>query len=224
MVMTASPLELTSLPSRSPESDEVLIGRIVAGEWPLFAILMRRHNQRLFRAARAIVKSDDEAEDVVQQVYLSAFAALSKFRGEAQLSTWLTRITINEALQRTKRSDRANVALVDMEAELKAIDRSTPEDEMYRREVARVLESQIDALPESLRVVFIMRDVQELDTAETAACLDLSEEAVRVRLHRARRILKQNLSELIESSPDAFRFDGSRCDRIVLGVMQKLST
>jgi RNA polymerase sigma-70 factor, ECF subfamily len=218
----AATVALESLPTRDPDPDEALIRRILEGEWTLFAVLMRRHNQRLFRTARAIVRNDDEAEDVVQQVYVAAFAALSKFRGDAQVSTWLTRIAINEALLRTRRSARANVALVDVEAELMSRERPTPEDDLYRRELARVLESQIDSLPESLRLVFVMRDVQELDTAETAACLDLSEEAVRVRLHRARRMLQKNLSELIDSSPEAFRFDGARCDRIVLGVMQKI--
>lgn len=218
----ASSSQAASLPREDPAPDPELIRRIIGGERALFAILMRRYNQRLFRAVRAIVGTDHEAEDVVQQTYVTAFHKLEQFRGEAQFSTWLTRIAINEALQRARKSARRHVYAVVSEAEGMIDDTPTPEDQMYRREIGRLLEKQIDGLPDSLRIVFVMRDVQELSTAETAACLELSDEAVRVRLFRARRLLQERLSELIDASSEAFRFDGARCDRIVLAVAKSI--
>jgi RNA polymerase sigma-70 factor (ECF subfamily) len=210
------------LPRADPAPDGELIRRILGGESVLFAVIMRRYNQRLYRAVRAIVGRDDEAEDVVQQAYVAAYSNLSRFRGEARLSTWLTRIAINEALGRMRKSQRAEIALVDGGAERMEEPRPTPEDATYRKELASLLEQHIDELPESLRVVFVMRDVEELDTAETAASLEISEEAVRVRLHRARHLLQERLSRILESATEAFRFDGERCDRIVQGVAEKL--
>ncbi len=204
-----------TLPREDPAPDEELVRRILAGEQALYAVLMRRYNQRLYRAVRAIIRQDHEAEDVVQHAYVAAYHNLGQFRGDAKFSTWLTRIAVNEALGRIRKSGRGEIQVV-MEME------PTPEEHAYRREIGELLEHHIDGLPESMRVVFVMRDVEELNTAETAECLGISEEAVRVRLHRARTLLQEQLSRVIESAPEAFRFDGARCDRIVVGVTSRL--
>lgn len=209
---------LNGLPSEAPDSDREVIERILQGERSLMAVLMRRHNQRVFRTIRSIVSSNEDAEDVVQQAYLAAFAKLAQFRGDAEFSTWLTRIAINEALQR-KRKVAAFQVIDGADA---ADDRATPEEDVYRNEVAHLLESTIDELPDGLRTVFVLRDVEELTTSETAECLGLTQEAVRVRLHRGRRMLRDRLSEVLEAAPLAFRFDGDRCDRIVASVASSL--
>ena len=217
---TRPSLRLETLPREDPAPDDELVRRILAGERALFAVLMRRYNQRLYRAVRSILRRDDEAEDVVQHAYVAAYANLSQFRGEAKLATWLTRIAINEALGRVRKVQRSEIALVEGGSD--AVEKSTPEDATYRREIAALLERHIDELPDSLRVVFVMRDVEELNTAETAASLDISEEAVRVRLHRARHLLQERLSQILDSASEAYRFDGARCDRIVLSVATRL--
>jgi len=216
---------LAELPKEDPSPDDQLVARILGGEKVLYAVLLRRYNQRLFRAVRSIVRNDHDAEDVVQQAYVVAYDKLANFRGEASFGTWLTRIAVNEALGRLRKANKrgAHLELVENEsgATMEKAERD-PEQETQRREMARVLEKNIDDLPEKLRIVFVMRDVQELNTAEAAECLDLSEEAVRVRLHRARSLMRERLSAVMDCAPDAFHFAGERCDRIVLGVIQKL--
>jgi len=215
---------LADLPKQDPSPDAELVARILGGEKRLYAVLLRRYNQRLFRTARAIVRRDDEAEDVVQQAYVVAYAKLVQFRGEASFGTWLTRIAVHEALGRIRKANKrgAHLELVESdEGEGMDSPERDPEQETQRRQVGRLLEKTIDGLPDTLRVVFMMRDVEELNTAEAAACLDLSEEAVRARLHRARSLMRERLSA-VDSAPDAFHFAGDRCDRIVLGVVEKL--
>jgi RNA polymerase sigma-70 factor (ECF subfamily) len=211
-------------PAPAPEDDDDdprLVRRVLEGERQAFEPLMRRHNRRLFRAARAILRDDDEAEDVLQQAYLLAYHNLASFRGEASVGTWLTRIAVHEALaRRRRRSNHAELTLVEpMETRM-----PSPEDDASRQQLAKLLERHIDALPEGYRTVFVLRDVEELDTAETARCLGLSEEAVRVRLHRARHLLQGSLLETLgESARETFGFAGARCDRIVAHVMVVLS-
>jgi len=224
MHMSATATErLAALPRNDEATDDELIPRILAGEKALYAVLMRRHNQRVFRVVRGIVAQDDEAEDVVQHAYVTAFAKLSQFRGDAQFSTWLIRIAVNEAYGRIRKTkNRGTVSLVETDHNGNAAPEPTPEDEVYRHEVTKLLEDQIDALPQSLRVAFVLRDVEELNTAEAAAALDISEEAVRVRLHRARHLLQERLSSVMRVAPDAFHFAGERCDRLVLSVCDRL--
>jgi RNA polymerase sigma-70 factor (ECF subfamily) len=209
-------------PAAAP-TDEELVGQVLSGAKDQYALLVRRHNQRLFRAARAILREDAEAEDVVQQAWVAAYHQLGAFRGEASLSTWLTRIAVNEALGRRRRAARApHIMLVDDGDQMPTVER-TPEDDAAARELRGLLEAHIDALPEHYRTVLVLRDVEELDTAATAACLGITEEAVRVRLHRARQLVQQRLAETIGASvAEVFRFDGERCDRIVAGVMGRL--
>jgi RNA polymerase sigma-70 factor, ECF subfamily len=198
--------------------DEAVVARVLAGEKVWFEVLLRRHNQRLFRVARAIVKSDSEAEDVVQQAWLNAYAHLQQFESAARFSTWLTRIAINEALGRVQRSARR--AEVELEEPMTS---RTPEVEVAGREECRLLEAAVDELPEPYRLVFMLREVQELSVAETAESLGISEENVKVRLHRARGALREAMLARMESAArQSFPFLGARCDRIVAAVMARL--
>lgn len=206
-------------------ADLALVERVLAGQRDAFAPLMRRYNQRVYRAVRAIVRDDHEAEDVTQQAYVLAFRKLAQFRGQARFGTWLTRIAVHEALSRRRvRARRGDLAVVDPDERPVEDAGPSPEEAAARRELARLLEIHVDALPEAYRAVFVLREVEELDTAETAECLSISPEAVRVRLHRARHMLQSSLTEAVgRAATDAFRFDGERCDRIVAGVMAELS-
>lgn len=209
-----------------PASDESVVDEVRAGDAARFEVLMRRHNQRLFRTARSILRDDAEAEDAVQQAYLLAYAKLDQFRGESRFSTWLTRIAVHEALRRTRKQGR----LTDLEVleggghdDAVLPPTRSPEDSAADRELRAVLEQAIDSLPESYRVVFVMREVEELSTRETADCLSMSEEAVRVRLHRARKALRDSLYERADTlSAEAFHFAGERCDRIVHAVVARI--
>lgn len=216
---------ISSLPGGGTSDDEI-VRRVRAGERELYAVLLRRYNQRLFRAARAILRRDDEAEDVVQQAWLAAFEKLEQFRHESSFATWLTRIAVNEALGRLRtRNRRGDLALVDVRDESAMVTEDpSPEEDVASREMASLLEDRIDALPDIYRVVFVMREVEEMGTAETATCLGVTDETVRVRLHRARHMLQESLTESLGvSASGLFRFDGMRCDRITIRVLDRIS-
>jgi RNA polymerase sigma-70 factor, ECF subfamily len=185
---------------------------------------MRRHNQRLFRLARSVVRDDREAEDVVQEAYLRAFTHLDQFAGRARFATWLSRIALHEALARVRRGRRF-AALPEEEtlSDLPASPRSGPEDRAANRELAAALAAAVDALPESHRAVFVLREVEGLSTAETAEVLGLSQPNVKVRLHRARAALRADLERRLGGEiPRLWAFDGERCDRVVAGVVERL--
>jgi RNA polymerase sigma-70 factor (ECF subfamily) len=207
-------------------SDEEVVARVRAGERELFELIMRRHNQRLFRVARAIVRADDAAEDVLQQAYLAAFTHLDQFAGQARFATWLTRITIHAALASIRHDKRrAEVDLDKGETEMSDLagHARTPEALAADHETAQLLEAAVDDLPEPYRLVFMMREVQQLSVAETAACLEISDENVKVRLHRAKGMLRAALLLRVESTAaQAFPFMGARCDRVVGNVLAKL--
>jgi RNA polymerase sigma-70 factor (ECF subfamily) len=201
-------------------SDGEIVQRIVAGDPAPFQILMRRYNQRLFRVARSILRSSCEAEDVVQQTYLSAYLNLSQFEGRASFSTWLVRICVHESLLRVRRRKRQELPMDDHESTPDELGDGDPEQQASTRELARLLESACDSLPDGYRVVFMMRGIEEMSTAETAACLDLSEEAVKVRFHRARALLKEHIDDSIGApARDAFSFLGDKCASMVARVM-----
>lgn len=214
---------------REEWNDEHLVSRILAGEKPLYEVLMRRHNQRLFRVSRAILQNDSEAEDVVQDAYVRAYDKLASFEGRAKFSTWLTRIAVHEALARVNRQDRLR-PLDDHEtgAEDGAISfifaKPNPEHECASRELTTILQQEIVNLPENYRLVFLLRDVEEMSTAEAAECLNLSEPNIKVRLHRARAMLRKKLRErAIRSLPQSFPFFAVRCDRIVAFVLRAIA-
>lgn len=199
-------------------TDAELVEGSLRGDVRAFERIMRAHNQRLFRVVRAIVRDDADAEDVLQQTYLKAYRALESFRGDSKLSTWLTRIAIHVALRRaSNRRDHS-----ELEDTLGAT-APTPEENAMQAELRTALESAIDQLDVRYRLVLVMRDVQGMSTRETSTCLAVSEEAVRVRLHRARRLLRTRLEDRLDlSAGDAFAFAGDRCDRIVAGVLTQL--
>jgi RNA polymerase sigma-70 factor (ECF subfamily) len=202
-----------------------VISEVLAGAKARFAVLVRRHNQPVFRACRAVLRDDQEAEDAVQTAWLAAYRALSTFRREASFRTWVTRIAVNEAASRLRNQRRLTaVEPADLTGDMTMTDHVNPEQAVATRELGRLLEQEIDALPEGLRSVLVLRDVVELDTGETAECLGIADENVRVRLHRARQTLAQRLGPamqpLMETAlPDVWRFDGDRCARMMDAVM-----
>lgn len=202
------------------------MARASAGEGGAFAALMRRHNQRLFRLARAVVRDDREAEDVVQEAYVRAFTHLDRFEGRARFATWLSRIALHEALARVRRGRRfAALGEEETVSDLPASLKPGPEERAANRELAQALAAAVDALPESHRAVFVLREVEGLSTAETAEVLALSEPNVKVRLHRARAALRADLERRLGGEvPRLWSFAGERCDRVVAGVMEKLGT
>jgi len=198
-------------------ADEALVARVLAGETALFEVIMRRYNQRLFRAARGILRDESEAEDVVQEAYLHAFEHMRQFEGRSSFATWLTKIAVYEACARRKRRGRAR-------PELPARATQDADAGLRRGEAALAVREQIDALPASLRVVLVLRAVEGLDARETAECLGLSETTVKVRLHRAKAALQKRLAaDLVDELQGVYAFDGERCDRIVRNVLAKIA-
>jgi RNA polymerase sigma-70 factor (ECF subfamily) len=202
-------------------TDEAVVARVLGGALASFEVLMRRYNQRVFRAARAILHDDAEAEDVAQDAWVRAYTHLSQFGGRASFATWLTRIAVHEAIARRRRRTR-QVPLDDHAPSLVATT-PQPDDAADGREIAAAIERAIDALPTPYRTTFVLRDVQGLDTAETAACLDVPEATVKTRLHRARSLLRRQLGAALDVAADGvFAFAGHRCDRMVATVMARI--
>lgn len=209
-------------------SEEEVIERIRGGEVALYEILMRRYNQRIYRIARSILRDASEAEDVMQEAYVRAYQHLNEFNGSAKFSTWLTKIAIYEALRRARRRGRLEEldsiqGTNEQIMEKLAARAEDPERQAYDHELRRVLESAVDALPEGYRAVFILRAVEGLSVAETAACLNLGQETVKTRLYRARAVLRKELERragLVAS--DIYPFHLSRCDRVVQGVLRRI--
>lgn len=208
-----------------------LVAHARGGDRAAFRAIMTRCNQRLFRIARAVVRDEAEAEDVLQEAYLRAFAAIAGFRGEAGVATWLTRIVLNEAHGRLRRR-RATVDLEELEIAQESaqvlnfpgMSRSDdPEADAARAQIRRLLERAVDALPEPFRLVFILREVEGLTAEETASRLNLKVETVKTRLHRARRRLREALdSQLADVMVGAYPFLGARCERISDAVLRRL--
>jgi len=213
--------------------DGALVERARSRDGAAVRLIMQRHNRQLYRVARSVLHDDAEAEDVVQEAYVRAFTHLDGFRGEAQLSTWLTRIALNEALGRLRRR-RLTVGLKDIDAindqgEARVIylpsarQDSDPEAAAARAEVRRLLERAVDQLPDSFRMVFVLRDIEEMSVEETASHLGLRPETVKTRLHRARRLLRQSLDRTLSSAvSDVFPCAGARCARITEAVLERL--
>lgn len=209
------------LDDRSTLRDEEIIGRVLEGDHALFEVLMRRYNQRVYRAARAIVRDDGEAEDVMQSAYVHAYEHLAQFAGRATFSTWLTRIAVHEAFARVRRRGR----FVDLEEGIPALPSPArgPEQRVADGELAKVLEAAVDELPDVYRCAFMLREIEGLSTAETAECLDIPAETVKTRLHRARGLLRRSLEvRLRDGATAVFEFGFSRCDRVVAAVLARI--
>jgi RNA polymerase sigma-70 factor (ECF subfamily) len=205
-------------------SDEEVVGRVKAGETALFEVLMRRYNQRIYRAVRAILADDAEAEDVMQQAYLNAYRHLDQFAAKAKFSTWLTRIAVYEALHRARKPPPASLDEPGTEGTTmmdtlrsKEVD---PEQALLTKETAVLIEDAVTRLPDAFRQVFMLRDVEGLTTQETAECLGVNQDTVKTRLHRARLQVRRHLaSQADAAAPNAFLFHASRCDRVVQSVL-----
>ena len=206
-------------------SDTEVVRRVLDGDTALFEILMRRYNQRLYRVARGILADDGEAEDVMQDAYVRAYTHLGQFAGRARFATWLTRIAVYEALARARRG-RRQVQIGDLSPRKEDSMTSTergPEQRAIQRNLQALLETAIDALPESFRAVLVLREVEGLSTAETADSLGISESLVKTRLHRAHTALRQDIESRSRATlAGSFPFHLSRCDRVVAAVFARI--
>jgi RNA polymerase sigma-70 factor (ECF subfamily) len=201
-------------------ADEELVSLVRRGDLRCYETLMRRNNRRLYRAVRAVLRDESEVEDVLQEAYLAAYRRLDEFQGRARFSTWLIRIALNKALDERRRRARVASQLGLLPAPARPSD---PEREIAGREMARLLERAIDALPEHFRTVYVLRELEGLDTLETAECLELDPGTVKTRLHRARVALRDALGSDRDGLADsAFPFAGERCNRLVAAVLARL--
>jgi RNA polymerase sigma-70 factor (ECF subfamily) len=218
---------------RQEIDDATLASRVLAGDSAAFELVMRRHNRRLYRLARAMLRDSAEAEDALQDAYLAAFQAMANYRGEASLATWLSRVVVNQCLGRLRRQARRDniVPMVSMEgaeeqehAAMPSDHFDAPDQAYARAELRAVLERKLDELPEAFRTVFMLRCVEELSVEETAQILNIPEATVRTRHFRARGLLRESLAQDIDGAErEIFSFDGERCDRIVARVMRRLA-
>jgi RNA polymerase sigma-70 factor, ECF subfamily len=208
-------------------TDEAIARRVLAGERDLYEILIRRHNQRLYRIARSILRDEIEAEDVMQDAYLSAYAHLDQFEGRASFKTWISRIAMNEALAHLRRSGR----FVEWDETMNE-DRAhgstspeTPEDELSRRELSGILNEAIDSIPVRYRLVFVLRQIEGMSTEEVAQIAGISSDNVKARFHRAKIALRKDIDRRIgRHAPELFSFHLSRCDRIVESVLRRIDS
>ena len=226
---------MTKIQPAAPHADAPdaeLARRVAGGDTAAFEVLMRRHNRTLYRTARAILRDDAEAEDALQEAYLQAYQGIGGFRGEAKLSTWLARIVANESLMRLRKlARRAGIVPLQPGAAIEQLPElpdpsmdQTPERSAQRSEMRRLLEANIDALPDDYRAVFVLRAVEEMSVEETAAVLGIPPATVRSRLFRARSLLREALAAKIDlACEEAFAFAGERCDRIVANVMRRIA-
>ena len=209
------------------QNDADVIRQVLQGNTAMFELLMRRYNERVYRATRAIVRDEHEAEDVMQQAYVNAFTHLRQFSGAARFSTWLTRIAINESLARVRRQGRYEA----FDDELSAVEplmvrtpSENPEQQAFTSELRELLEWAIDTLPDGMREVFVLRDVEGLSTSEVAECLGVTDDAVKTRLSRGRAALRRVMLERTgATAPEAFRFYRPRCDRVVEQVLAQIA-
>lgn len=209
-------------------SDEEVVSRVLEGDKELFELIIRRHNERLFRISRSYVRDDDEAEDIMQEAYVRAYEQLPRFEGRSKFSTWLIRILINEALARVRRRQRMAPAAGatqeerPLEETLPAHEQDIPDERVMTMELRTALEQAIDGLPDHYRQVYVMREIEHLSVAETGECLGLTETNVKVRLNRAKVMLRRSL-EGTYGNADVFPFHLSRCDRIVRNVLERVT-
>ena len=208
--------------------DAEVVDRVRAGETGLYELLMRRYNQRLFRMIRSILTDDAEAEDVLQETWVRAYEHLDQFEGRASFATWATRIAYHEALARARAGKRWT-PVEDPEGEVmpevnrRQSSTESPEAQAIRGQLGQMLQSAVDGLPATYRTVFVLREVEQLSTIETAESLGLSEEAVKTRLHRSRALLRRELQDRIGPAvAESYAFLGPRCDRTVDRVLQRI--
>jgi RNA polymerase sigma-70 factor (ECF subfamily) len=225
-VMKMIDLEVVGPTGLSEWSDKEIIARVLAGDTPAYELLMRRYNQRLYRLVRSILRDETEAEDVMQEAYLRAFYHLGQYEGRSTFSTWIGHIAVNEALGRLSKAKRLEYRDFSDPAEMaETVDHSmNPEEHSASREAQNLLERAILELPDIYRTVVMMHDVEEMSTEETAALLEITEQSVRVRLHRGRALARKRLFAIAgATSSAAFQFHAPRCDRVVKNVLKHIS-
>jgi RNA polymerase sigma-70 factor (ECF subfamily) len=202
--------------------DEDALARARNGDGASYELLMRRYNQRVYRAVRAILRDESDIEDVMQETYLAAFRHLDGFAGRARFSSWLVRIAVNRALDRRRRAARSLSLdpLREDSAPAEASLARDPEQELGARELVGLLEAAIETLPENFRAAYVLRELEGMDLADAARCLGVEAATVKTRVHRARRLLREALGREIEPiAAEIFRFGGERCDRVVAAVL-----
>jgi len=207
-------------------TDEEVVERVKGGDTALYEILMRRYNQRLYRVTVGILRDGAEAEDVMQDAYVRAYEHLEQFEGRAPFASWLTRIAVHEALARIRQRGHYEPLdeTEDGEISMRMIDTTPdPEQNASRSETSELLEAAVLGLPEPYRIVVMLRDVEEMSTKDAAEALELTEENVKVRLHRGHTMMRSWLLARVGSGgKNAFLFMGERCDRVVQEVMARL--
>ena len=216
---------MTALPAEI--SDEEIVARIVGGEQELFELLLRRYNQRVYRAVRAILRNPDDTEDVMQQAYVNAYRHLHQFEGRSSFATWMTKIAIREASARNRKTLLHLSIVPELHGENTMSEvpepGADPEERAVAADLMQHVEAEVAALPETYRSVFLLREVEGLSTEETAACLEVSAEVVKTRLHRARAMLRDALYRRAGAGlPNIFTFGAQRCDRVVAKVMEEI--
>jgi RNA polymerase sigma-70 factor (ECF subfamily) len=223
MMTTSSAVALES----TEHSDDEIVRHVLDGNTAMFELLMRRYNERVYRAARAIVRDQHEAEDVMQQAYVNAYTHLRQFNGAARFSTWLTKIAVNESLARLRRRgkyEEFDDETSNVEPFMSSTPADNPEQQAFAGELRSLLEWAIDTLPDGMREVFVLRDVEGLNTLEVAESLGVSEDVVKTRLSRGRAALRRVLMERTgATAPEAFRFYRPRCDRVVQQVLARIA-
>jgi RNA polymerase sigma factor (sigma-70 family) len=214
---------------RDAADEALLVKRIAAGDRPQFAQLMRLHNRRLYRIARAVLRDHAEAQDAMQDAYLSAFRSIGQFRGDATLATWLSRLVLNECLGRVRRSARRQnvIPMTNSPSEIDAVanqDSELPDQVLGRAQMRALLEHKLDELPQIFRVVFVLRSVEELSVEETARCLGIPVATVRSRHFRAKSMLRESLAQDVDvAERDLFEFGGAQCDGLTTSVLGRLT-
>ena len=222
-------------PARVPsagDNESSLVRRVVNGDHAAFEQLMRTHNRRLYRLARASLRDDAEAKDALQDAYLCAYRSMAQFRGEAALSTWLSRLVLNECLGRHRRSTRRQnvIPIVSSESNPDAVARvadplELPDKAFGRAQMRAVLERKVNELPENYRVVFVLRSVEEMSVEDTALALDIPPETVRSRHFRAKSLLRESLAQEVDMAErDLFEFGGTHCDGVIAAVLARLGS
>lgn len=203
-------------------SDEELVTHIRNGTTRLFEVIMRRYNQRLYRIVKSYVTGEEEVKDILQTAYIKAYENLGQFRGDARFGTWMTRIAINEALKAAKQqkrySDLHTVQPDGYPGNTHRSDAAGPEKQAIRADLKKLLEEAVESLDPIYRSVYMMREIEQMNTRETAECLEITEENVKVRLHRARQMLRGELEQRV-TDKEIFDFKGARCDALVKSVM-----
>jgi RNA polymerase sigma-70 factor (ECF subfamily) len=210
---------MTDLPdiTLNPISDKELIGRILRGEKRLFELLIRKYNQRLYRIGMSILGDEAEAEDAMQTAYINAYEHLSGFEQRSSFGTWLTRIMLNQCYEQKRKRKRI---LINFEQPDNFVNMNTAVNELANKELSNALQQAIGKLPEKYRLVFVLREIEDLSVRETSAALNIEESNVKVRLNRAKTMLRENLNSYMKDY--VYSFHLTKCDRIVSHVLNRL--